>query len=327
MSEKQTSIFPWPVVDSPDRGTMQPGVFQWDDPLFDGIEWPYFAIHGAQPGPAAVVIAGVHGGEYPGILAAQRVARNIEPAELKGSLLILPILNPPSFWERSAFVSPADGQNLNRVFPGNVSGTYSERLAYYTLRDIIQPTDILIDLHSGDVFEALASHVGGYVLGDSARDDLTKDVITAFGLPYVWLDELGERRTSLTAASTGLGKHTIFVEVGGNALFTEQEVEQVTQGIMNALVVYGLLEVDLPISRSKTIYRAGSVTSPCDGLWLPTIVLEQHVEIGELLGRMTDALGEEISQIRAEVAGMVLYHMTSLAVRQGDPLVALVTVS
>jgi predicted deacylase len=60
---------------------------------------------------------------------------------------------------------------------------------------------------------------------------------------------------------------------------------------------------------------------------LPTIVLEQHVEIGELLGRMTDALGEEISQIRAEVAGMVLYHMTSLAVRQGDPLVALVTVS
>ncbi len=117
--------FPWTIVPALAVGEKRSGYLTWSDTALHGWEWPYIAVRGREPGRSVVVTAAVHGGEYPGVLGALRLGRLFNPDRVRGSLLILPIVNPPAFRARSAFVTPLDGHNLNRQFPGFASGTFS----------------------------------------------------------------------------------------------------------------------------------------------------------------------------------------------------------
>src|SRR3954470_21905787 len=86
------------------------------------LELPFGIIEGAQDGPCLLVTAGVHGSEFCSIEAALRLLK-LPPEEIRGTLLVLPILNVQGFRKRSIYVVPEDGKNLNRVFPGHVDGT------------------------------------------------------------------------------------------------------------------------------------------------------------------------------------------------------------
>src|SRR5687767_1481172 len=102
----------------PAAGERHSGELVSELPVLAGWSWPYVTISGRQDGPLATIIAGIHGCEYVSIHAAMRLAREIDPAELRGQLLVVPIVNLPSFWERTPFVNPIDGLNPNRIFPG-----------------------------------------------------------------------------------------------------------------------------------------------------------------------------------------------------------------
>lgn len=84
---------------------------------------PVTVVHGARPGPVLALIAGTHGSEYPPILALQRVRRDVDPARLAGTLILVHIANLPSFQRRTVYYGPADWKNLNRVYPGRIDGT------------------------------------------------------------------------------------------------------------------------------------------------------------------------------------------------------------
>src|SRR5258708_6957046 len=86
--------------------------------------WPVTTISGARPGPTLFVNAGVHGGEYPAVEAAIDLSRDVNAAELAGTVVVMPVLNLPAFRQRSMFVCPVDNLNPNRVFPGKPDGTY-----------------------------------------------------------------------------------------------------------------------------------------------------------------------------------------------------------
>src|SRR6185312_6462466 len=103
---------------------------------------------------------GIHGCEYVSIRAAVRLAREIDPADVHGEILVVPIINLPSYWERMAFYNPYDGKNLNRVFPGKLKGTFTEALAYFVFNTIILPSDSFVDLHGGDMVEDLLPFAG-----------------------------------------------------------------------------------------------------------------------------------------------------------------------
>src|SRR5919206_948736 len=96
----------------PASGERQEGELRSDLPLLQGLSWPYVAISGAQDGPRTSIVAGVHGCEYVSIRAAMRLGRELDPAEVRGQVLVVPVLNLPTFWERSAFFTPQDGKNL-----------------------------------------------------------------------------------------------------------------------------------------------------------------------------------------------------------------------
>src|SRR4051794_31155519 len=110
----------------PSAGQRYEGELRSDLPVLRDMVWPYVTITGRQDGPRATIIAGIHACEYVSIRAAVRLARELDPAEVRGQVLVVPIVNIPSFWERTPFVCPIDGVNPNRVFPGKPDGSFTE---------------------------------------------------------------------------------------------------------------------------------------------------------------------------------------------------------
>jgi hypothetical protein len=105
-----------------------------DDP---GATIPFTVVHGTTDGPVLALVAGTHGMEYVPIVALQRLRSSIDPAALRGTVVMVHVANMPSFLGRTIYYSPADGQNLNRVFPGKADGTLSERIADTITRAVI----------------------------------------------------------------------------------------------------------------------------------------------------------------------------------------------
>ena len=120
-----------------------------------GLDLPFTVIEGPTPGPVLLVTAGVHGSEFCSIEAALRLAR-LTPEELRGTLVVLPLLNPGGFRARSVYVMPEDGKNLNRMFPGRPDGSLSEQLAHWLVTAVYPQVDAYLDLHGGDLDESLA---------------------------------------------------------------------------------------------------------------------------------------------------------------------------
>lgn len=321
MGQPASAVFPWSVVPEPGAGERRTGYLRWRDDALRGWEWPYVAIRGSQPGRAVAILAALHGGEYPGVLGALRLARLLQPERVSGSLLILPVVNQASFWARSAFVTPPDGKNQNRVFPGSALGTMTEVLAWRLMEEVVGPADVVIDLHSGDIFESLAAHACRYDVGDAEIDDLTTRICAAFGLPFAITYPRPKTTGSMAGNAALAGKPSVLVEVGGNALATEGDVQSVFQGLINALRVLGTLGGIPPASTVCWLEAGWQLRAPADALWRPAVLPGQPVEAGDVLGTLYDQLGEELARPTAEVAGIALYHLSALAVREGDPLV------
>src|SRR5512145_3459213 len=127
---------------------------------------PITIVRGAQTGPTLALIAGTHGSEVAPIVALQRVRATLDPAQLRGTILMVHVANMPSFLGRTVYYSPIDGKNLNRVYPGKRDGTISERIADTITREVIARATHLIDLHCGDGNESLRPYTYWITTGD-----------------------------------------------------------------------------------------------------------------------------------------------------------------
>ena len=120
-----------------------------------GMDIPYFEIIGKEDGPQLTILAGVHGAEYASIAAVKEFVAEIDVEQVIGKIIAVPIVNLLGFWARSPFIVPADGKNLNRNFPGNIDGTFTEFLAHHVFTNFIEGAVFLVDLHAGDIPESL----------------------------------------------------------------------------------------------------------------------------------------------------------------------------
>ena len=130
-------------------------VLTFEPELLRGLELPCVVATGAKGGPRIALIAGIHGCEYSSIAAVMRFMAHLDPDRLRGSVVAVPVVNLSSFRARSPFVTPEDGKNLNRCFPGSYEGTFSDALARAVFDEVVAPSDALLDLHGGDLVEAL----------------------------------------------------------------------------------------------------------------------------------------------------------------------------
>src|SRR5919201_5254459 len=118
------------------------------------VEIPIAIVEGARPGPTLAVTAGMHGGEYVGVLAAIRLLQSVDPAALGGRLIVVPVVSTRAFLMRSMQLSPVDEKEVHFQVPGNPGGTYSELLVDLLYR-IVAGADYLIDLHAGEFAQSL----------------------------------------------------------------------------------------------------------------------------------------------------------------------------
>ena len=129
-------------------------------PVPGGVPLEAWLLCGAHPGKTLVVTAGVHGCEYVGILALQKLVETLDCATLYGQVILLPLVNSKGFFAGVKQLNPADGRNLNREFPGKEDGTETQRMAW-TIEKLLYPeADFLLDLHGGDWNEELEEEIG-----------------------------------------------------------------------------------------------------------------------------------------------------------------------
>ncbi len=281
------------------------------------VRIPVHLLRGERPGPRLLITAGVHGAEYASIAAANQLAR-LDPSQLSGTLAVLPVVNPPSFFARSIYLNPVDGQNLNRMFPGDPSGSFASRLAHW-LGGWMSQADAYLDLHGGDLIEQLTPF-SLYPAGQPASAELAG----AFGLPWMLADS---GTTMSVAAASRLGLPAVLAEAGGNGLWPEAAVSALYQGTLRVMAKLGMwsgpaLAVPTP---PRQLSSFAWLRAEAAGFWHPAVQAGDQVEKGQTIGYLTDLLGEPVSQALSPEAGVVLFIVTSLAMNANDPLVGIGT--
>ena len=286
---------------------------------------PVTLVHGARPGPTLALIAGTHGYEYPAITALQRLRGRVAPESLAGTLILVHIANPPSFYGRTVYTSPADGKNLNRVYPGRADGSLSERIADVITRQVIEQADYLVDLHGGDGNEALRPYVYLPVTGQAELDAASRGMALAFGLDHIVIDE-GRAQppeasiyTDQTALSRGIP--AITTETGQLGSNDEHWVGLAVSGAENLMRHLGMLP-GAARANDNVVWLHGYevIRSPVTGIFQPAVRDGYAVAAGGLLGHLLDEFGEPAGEVRAPFAGVVNYVLGTPPVSQGEPL-------
>ena len=290
-----------------------------------GTMIPITLIRGARPGPVLALIAGNHGYEYPPILALQRLRGQIDPAELSGQLILVHTANMPSFLGRTIYFSPVDGKNLNRVYPGKVDGTVSERIAHAITTEIIQQADYVLDLHCGDGNEWLRPYVYQHVTGSADMDRAVARLVMAFGIDHVVVDR--NRPTdparSLYCSTTAItrGKPAMTVESGALGGSDEESVELIVKGIHGVLRELRMKEGGPdPLPQAVYLDPTAVVTSPETGILYSQVECNQTVPKGALLAHITDFFGKTIAEVRSPLDGLVLYIVATPPISKGQPV-------
>jgi uncharacterized protein len=291
-----------------------------------GLEVPVIELTGTGDGPRLTVLAGVHGCEYASMAAVREWARGLEHRDLCGRVVAVPVLNLPAFRARSPFVVPDDGKNLNRCFPGDPAGTLADQLAYATFTRLISGSDALVDVHAGDMVEALEP----FALYDAGPAEARAfELATAYGLGYVVRSEPGPGRavggsTSTAAAEAGIP--AIIAEAGGCGLVERAAVDAHVRGLDGILAALGMAGTPAAGPRDQPAYLRRFLWLRCqdEGWWEPAVAPGQAVAEGQLLGTVSTLDGARLLQtITAPAAGVPLFITSSPAVAADGLLLGL----
>lgn len=287
---------------------------------------PISILRGRQQGPTLTLVAGTHGSEVAPIIALQRVREAVDPAALRGTLILVHIANLPSYVHRTIYRNPWDQKNLNRVFPGKPNGTVTERIAHAITTQIIDKTDYLVDMHAGDGNESLRPYTYWIDHRINARvDSLSKLMALAWGSDHIIIDtgRPKDPAASLYVTNTALlrGKPAITTEIGYLGAPDEEMIRQNVASAMRLLRHLDMLPgpkeyVDAPL----WIDRSEVLTSPESGTWHALVRRGETVQKGTALGRVTDYFGKELAVVRATMTGVVLYIVGTPAMTKGEPV-------
>jgi predicted deacylase len=283
---------------------------------------PLFVLNGAAEGPTVVVTAGIHGSEYVGMAAAMRLAKETDVSQLKGQLVIAPISSMTAYAKRAIYIAPPDDKNLNRMFPGNPNGSFAEQLADWIFTHLIQRANYYLDLHGGDLNEALVPFSIIKRTTNPTLNERAHALAAAFGIPLILaVEDTIKGGTYSSAADAGIP--AVLAEIGGQGLWSHDEVQDMLDGLHRALAHVGALQVSAPPApATRVLEEMAWLRSDHDGMFYTLCKVGDEVKAGQLLGYVTDFLGNTVQEAIAPVDGTVLFLVTTLAMNAGDPLLS-----
>ncbi|MCD8014796.1 MAG: M14 family metallopeptidase [Lachnospiraceae bacterium] len=281
---------------------------------------PATLINGVGEGKTVLISSGIHGSEYPGILTAMELARELTPEQISGQLILLHPVNTAAFYQRLSYINPVVGENLNRLYPGSPDGSMAEQIAWYMGMEYHKRVDFVLDLHGGDIPEALPPYVYAPGIGDSAVLKASMDAALLVNADYL----------VKSASTTGFynscainGTPAILIERGSRGVWSREEVKTYKEDVCNLLVHLGLLGgvVKQPARKAHILTNVVYLDAPVSGCWLPEVTLGEHVQKGQRLGVITDLFGNMLEEIQAEFDSIIVCCAVSLGIKKSDPLI------
>jgi hypothetical protein len=284
---------------------------------FTDVGVPVEVIRGLEDGPTLFICAAIHGDEINGLEIARKVLKRPELKKLKGTLIVVPIVNVFGFNTKSRYLP--DRRDLNRAFPGSKKGSLASRLAHLMMSEIVKKSDYGIDLHTAAINRSNLPQIRAYL--DAPK---TEKLAKAFGAPLMIHSKLRDGSLRESARRNNI---PILLYEGGEALRFEDDVIRIgVQGCLN--VMKSLKMIEGPKKGTKKSYRATSsqwVRSPKGGCIRIKKKLGQNVKVGELLGVVSDPFDLQKVSIHSEIDGVVIGLTKIPLVNKGDAIIHIAT--
>lgn len=289
------------------------------------IQVPLVLINGKADGPVLCFTAGVHAAEYAPIDAVMRLVQGIQPEQLRGAVIAVPVSNMRMFEHRAGFVSPLDGLNLNRIAPGRPDGSISEILAAVLLGEVIGAAQYHIDFHAGDLGEMLFPFAGYALTGRRDLDEKGEALARAFTPRLISLATDGSTippfAGSLNHSASRNGVVSILAECGGNGTLDEADVRTHMEGAYNVMRHLGMLDgrpTNGPriAARDRVVVRASR-----SGLLRLGVHVGDEIMAGQEVAQICNVFGEIVERVRAPGGGLAGLVWAHKVVNTGDPVV------
>ena len=282
---------------------------------------PVIVVNGTRPGPTLAIVAGSHGTEFASILALEKLAQAADPGGMSGALIIVPLMNIAAFRQKVPHLNPVDGKNMNRLWPGKADGTQTERVAWAVSKQVVGQCDYLIDLHGGDLDENLRRYSYWPKTGNAKLDATSRGMVLAFGLDHIIIqnNQPNPPTVSISRFAEDSGKPTIIAEAGHAGTTEAGDIDVLAEGCFNVMrhlkMMAGTVKaVEHPLWIGPVVTVAGDQ----EGIFYGAVVPEAYVPKGAKLGTITDYFGKVISEVRAPVAGVIVYVCSVPSMKKGD---------
>ena len=278
-------------------------------------------------GPTALVTAGNHGDEHEGKIITRRLIRELDPERVHGRLIVVPALNYPAVLEDSR-VSPIDGGNMNRAYPGDGGGTPTFAIAHYVETVLMPMCDAALDLHSGGKASEYLPCAYLVMGGDRALMSAKVDAVKAFGAPVTAVVSATADSRSLSGAADRHGTVNLATELGGAGTVGLDALEVGEVGTRRWLAHVGVLEPErappatAPTRFLRTRDRRDFVVAPMDGLFEPRVRLGDEVKAGDVAGIVHPVDDPERygAEVRFSTDGIVVCRRVPARTIRGDYL-------
>jgi len=307
------------------RGQKAYGVLRVPPGSDAGYDIPVVVIHGARPGPVLAVASGAHGTEYASIIAVEMLIDSVKPDDVAGTLILLPLINVPSFERLTPHVNPTDNKSMNRYYPGSPGGTQTDRASYVITKEVVERCDHLIDLHGGDLDENLRPYSYWTVTGNQKQDDFSREMVLAFGLDHIIIsadrpkDPAASRFLENTASTRG--KPSFTAEAGRSGPVDVTDAARLSAGVKNVMAHLKMGgSVAAPVRNPIWVEKIVTLAADRDGMFQPTVDRDAHVAKGARIGVVTDYLSRPLQDVTAPEDGIIMFIRAVPSLKKGDTM-------
>jgi predicted deacylase len=277
------------------------------------LHLPVVVVHGKLEGPTTWITAAIHGDEISGTEIARRVLATVSPKTIRGTLIVVPVVNVWGFLEMSRYLP--DRRDLNRSFPGARVGSLAAQLARLLMLEVVRPGSYGIDLHAGSHHRTNLPQVRG-----SLEDPRVRDMARAFAAPATIDSQY--RSGSLRAAAARHDIPCLLFEAGTTLRMERETVITGTNGVLRVLKHLGMID-EAPHATGNTIIsrRTSWLRASRSGIAQLEVTLGDHVTAGQQIGVIRDTFGDVTSRIRSRLSGLIIGQVENPLVNRGDALV------
>lgn len=276
-------------------------------------------IKGKNQGKTLVLTTGMHACEYIGILAVREFFEEADENRFNGNVLILPLINKTGFYQGVKQIMPEDGKNLNRVFSDNEAKTYTEKLSKAIINNIYPLADFILDLHGGDINEAMENLVFYPARVDKETSEFSRKAAMTLPVRYRLASGASNGLYSFAANKKIPG---LLLEIGEKGEHTRKNIDLCKESIYRILAYLDICGEKLVNEEQKQADLSFYEEAEYEGFWFPYVKAGEKVKKGSLLGELKGMDGECMQKICAKEDAVVWYYTYTLGVKKSDPLIA-----